>query len=116
MIHRHFFFIAAAFLALQACGDKNASDADKALSAKDGLEKSSEISSQSKDETQDKDEPQSAVMDGRITLSIEPLISEEAACILPIKIANGTAAPASVSMFGFKVSGPKVDDSKDLGF
>ena len=114
MTYRYFAFIAAVFLALQACGDKKLSDADKALSVKNGVESSSEASSQNKDEPQSKEETEKVTMDGRITLYIEPLISEEAACILPIKIANGTEKPASVSMFGFKVSGPKVDDSANM--
>ncbi len=49
--------------------------------------------------------------DGRITLSPETLVSEDAACILPLRVSNGTDASVSVSMFGFTVTGPGEDDT-----
>ncbi|WP_409432798.1 hypothetical protein ACJ3XI_11410 [Litorimonas sp. RW-G-Af-16] len=49
---------------------------------------------------------------GEITITTEALSSEDAACIIPIQIRNGTDAMASVSMFGFDVTG---DGDADTG-
>lgn len=53
-------------------------------------------------------------LDGQITLTAEPLLSEDAACVMPLRVSNGTKAEISVSMFGFSVTGPGDDDTGNM--
>lgn len=53
-------------------------------------------------------------LDGTITISPEPLISERSACILPLRVSNGTEDEVSVSMFDFKVTGLGKPDAGNM--
>ena len=53
-------------------------------------------------------------LDGTITVSPEALVSERAACILPLRVSNGTDGPVSVSMFGFEVTGSGTPDTANM--
>lgn len=53
-------------------------------------------------------------LDGKITLSPEPLVSENAACILPLRVSNGADVTVSVSMFSFKVTGSGNADTGNM--
>jgi hypothetical protein len=56
----------------------------------------------------------SVPLDGKITVTAEDLASEERACIIPLRVSNGTDTEISVSMFGFKVTGSGTDDSGNM--
>jgi len=58
--------------------------------------------------------PVKVPLDGDITVSVEPLVSEEAACIVPLRVSNGTENEVSVSMFGFKITGSGNDDTGNM--
>lgn len=53
-------------------------------------------------------------LDDRITISPEPLLSENAACVVPLRVSNGTGSPIFVSMFNFKLSGSGKDDTGNM--
>lgn len=53
-------------------------------------------------------------LDGMITVSPEPLISERSACIMPLRVSNGTESEVAVSMFNFKVTGPGKADTANM--
>ncbi len=61
-----------------------------------------------------KNTPVKVPLNGRITVSPEPLISEDAACIVPLRVSNGTDAQISVSMFNFKITGSGQDDTGNM--
>ena len=49
------------------------------------------------------------VKSGVVRLRINQLVSEPRACIIPILVENGLAAPTSVTMIAFNLSGPGED-------
>ncbi|MEP1229250.1 MAG: hypothetical protein ABJG88_01100 [Litorimonas sp.] len=53
-------------------------------------------------------------LNGLITVSPEVLVSEDAACILPLRVSNGTDKTISVSMFDFKVTGSGQPDAGNM--
>ncbi len=56
----------------------------------------------------------SVPQDGRISLTAETLLPEDSACVLPLRISNGTDKAVSVSMFGFAVTGPGDADTGNM--
>jgi len=58
--------------------------------------------------------PLKVPLDGKITVSPEALVSERAACILPLRVSNGTEGEVSVSMFSFKITGSGNDDTGNM--
>jgi len=58
--------------------------------------------------------PMKVSLDGRIRVSPENLVSESDACILPLRVTNGTEAEVSVSMFSFQVTGSGTDDTGNM--
>ena len=54
------------------------------------------------------------VKSGVVRLRINQLVSEPRACIIPILVENGLAAPTSVTMIAFKLSGPGEDGKGNM--
>lgn len=54
------------------------------------------------------------VKSGVVRLRINQLVSEPRACIIPILVENGLAAPTSVTMIAFNLSGPGEDGKGNM--
>lgn len=91
-------YIAFTMLILAACQGENKEDADNVQPTTD-TQSSVNVS---------------VPPDGKITLSVEALLPEDAACVIPFRISNGTEADVSVSMFGFSVTGKGKADSGNM--
>jgi len=53
-------------------------------------------------------------LDGTVTLVVGDLASEPRACIVPIRVENGTEGDVNVTMIGFSVTGPGEDSTGNM--
>jgi len=100
-------FSCCAAILLMACQNK-------AVDETDAQNKSPAVQVVELPDTPASPAPIKVPLDGTITISPEELISERAACILPLRVSNGTDKDVSVSMFDFKVTGPGDDDAGNM--